>query len=272
MLDGGSLAGVTSARSEPTIDVIVTRLRAAGCVFAEDEARILVDVADTEDELEQFVVRRVGGEPLEYVLGAAEFGGLSIAVAPGVFVPRQRSLLLVETVIGLATPAATILDLCCGSGAIAAVLAARLPEATIAAADIDPAAIACARRNHAGPVYQGDLFDALPAEMRGTLDIVVCNAPYVPTAAIATMPPEARDHEFRATLDGGRDGLDLLRTVAVAAPTWLSQPGHLVMEVGDSQVDSASAIFAQAGFTPTIRTDEERGAIAITGALSPATI
>lgn len=269
MLDGGSVAGVMNARSGHAIDATVARLRAAGCVFAEDEARILFAAAADDDVLEGFVVRRVAGEPLEYIVGAAEFGGLMIAVAPGVFVPRQRSLLLVEAVTELAVPTATILDLCCGSAAIAAVLATRLPRAMIAAADIDPVAIECAKANLAGRgrVYLGDLFDALPTEMRGTVDVVVCNAPYVPTAAIATMPPEARDHEHRATLDGGADGLDLLRRVAAAAPVWLSRPGSLVMEIGDSQVDSASAIFASAGFAPTIRTDDERGALTITGSL-----
>ncbi len=249
------------------MQVVVARLRAAGCIFAEDEARILLDAADDIDLLEQFVARRVAGEPLEYIVGATEFGGLMIVVAPGVFVPRQRSLLLVETVIGLATPTSAILDLCCGSGALAAVIAARLPDATVAALDIDPAAIACAQANLAGRgrVYCGDLFDPLPSAMRGHLDVVVCNAPYVPTTAIATMPPEARDHELRATLDGGADGLDLLREVAAATPDWLSRPGHLVMEIGDSQVDSASTIFAAAGLAPTIHADDERGALAIVG-------
>ncbi|ORM35162.1 putative protein N(5)-glutamine methyltransferase [Williamsia sp. 1135] len=260
---------MSNAEPEPSIEAIVARLRAAGCVFAEDEARILIDAADDEIGLEQLVVRRVAGEPLEYIVGGTEFGGLMIAVAPGVFVPRQRSLLLVETVIDVAGPTARILDLCCGSAALAAVVADRLPDATVAAADIDPIAVACAELNLAGrgQVYRGDLFSPLPSALRGALDVVVCNAPYVPTAAIATMPPEARDHERRATLDGGEDGLDLLRRVAVAAPHWLSRPGHLVMEIGDSQVDSATTIFSDAGFTPTIRTDRERGAIAVVGSV-----
>lgn len=258
-----------SARSELSIERVVVRLRAAGCVFAEDEARILADTATDADALEQLVVRRVAGEPLEYIVGATEFGGLMVAVRPGVFVPRQRSLLLVEIAAEIAGSDAFILDLCCGSGALSAVLAARFSGASVVAADIDPVAVGCAEINLAGrgEAYCGDLFDALPSTLRGRFDVVVCNAPYVPTAAIAAMPPEARDHEPQVTLDGGADGLDLLRRVATAAPDWTTRPAHLVMEVGRGQVDAALAIFTDTGFSPAIRTDDERGATAIVGAL-----
>lgn len=268
-MERGSVASMSGARSEPSIEDVVARLRTAGCVFAEDEARILVDVATDADDLEQLVARRVAGEPLEYIVGATEFGGLMVAVRPGVFVPRQRSLLLVEIAAEVAGSDAYIADLCCGTGALAAVLAVRLPRASVVAADIDLAAVQCAQTNLAGrgEVFCGDLFDALPAALRGRLDIVVCNVPYVPTAAISTMPPEARDHEPQMTLDGGVDGLDLLRRVASAAPAWTTRPAHLVMEVGRGQVDAALAIFADAGFSPAIRDDDERGAIAIVGAL-----
>jgi release factor glutamine methyltransferase len=256
-----------TARSEASVAIVVARLRAGGCVFAEDEARILVAAAADPASLEQLVLRRVAGEPLEYIVGAVEFGGLQVSVMSGVFVPRQRSLLLVEVASELVGPTATILDLCCGSAALAAVLAARLPDAAVVAADIDPVAVACAEINLAGrgQVYRGDLFDPLPSTMRGGLDIVVCNAPYVPTAAIATMPPEAREYEPQATLDGGADGLDLLRRVAAAAPQWMARPSHLVMEVGERQIDTAQEIFAGAGFAASVRRDDDRGAIAVVG-------
>lgn len=258
-----------TARSAASSAVVVARLRAAGCVFAEDEAQILVAAAADPVALERLVQRRVAGEPLEYITGSVEFGGLQVSVIPGVFVPRQRSLLLVEIAVELALPAATIVDMCCGSGALGSVLATRLPAATIVAADIDPVAADCARVNLAGrgQVHLGDLFDALPHELGGHIDVVVCNAPYVPTAAIATMPPEAREHEPQSTLDGGVDGLDLLRRVAVSAPRWLARPSHLVMEVGASQAHTACDIFTAAGFAASIRRDDDRGAIAVVGAL-----
>ena len=108
------------------------------------------------------------------------------------------------------------------------------------AADVDPAAVACARRN-LPPVYQGDLYAALPERLRGRVDLLVVNAPYVPTAAIATMPPEARDHEPRVALDGGADGLDVQRRVAADAPAWLRPGGALLIETGADQAPRTAA-------------------------------
>ena len=146
----------------------MARLRAAGCVFAEDEARLLIATARTPDELAAMVERRAAGLPLEQVLGWAEFCGLRIAVDPGVFVPRRRTEFLVQQRRGLARPGAIVVDLCCGAGAIGAALAAAMDRAEVHAADIDPAAVACARRNvPGGHVYQGDLYQPLPARLRG---------------------------------------------------------------------------------------------------------
>src|SRR3954469_3910348 len=111
----------------PEIDV-VRRLRAAGCVFAEDEARLLLREARTADELETLVGRRGGGEPLERGVGWAEFAGLRIAVGPGVFVPRRRTEVLVEEAAALAAPGAVVVDLCCGSGALGVAVASAVGE------------------------------------------------------------------------------------------------------------------------------------------------
>jgi release factor glutamine methyltransferase len=108
---------------------VIIRLRAAGCVFAEDEARLLISAARTPAELDAMVARRTAGLPLEQVLGWAEFCGLRIAVAPGVFVPRRRTEFLVRQAAELARPGAVIVDLCCGAGAIGAALAAAVPRA-----------------------------------------------------------------------------------------------------------------------------------------------
>ena len=200
----------------PSYAHVVTALRSAGCVFAEDEARLILSTARTPAELTAMVDRRVAGLPLEHVLGWAEFRGLRIAVEPGVFVPRRRTEFLVDQAVALAPEAPVVVDLCCGSGAVGAALAAALPGAELHAADVDPAAVRCARRNvGAGAhVYEGDLFEALPRALRGRVDILAANVPYVPTDEVGLLPPEARDHEPLVALDGGGDGLDILRRVA----------------------------------------------------------
>ncbi|MET7750907.1 putative protein N(5)-glutamine methyltransferase [Micromonospora sp. NPDC005367] len=247
---------------------LVRQLRAAGCVFAEDEAELLLDAAESPDALAGLVERRIAGEPLEYLLGWAEFCGLRIAVDPGVFVPRRRTALLVEVAAELAGPSPAVADLCCGSGATTLALARRLAPRWLAAVDIDPASVACAGRNLAGlavPVFAGDLFAPLPQQWRGRLDLVVANAPYVPTTAVALMPPEARLHEVPVALDGGPDGLSVLRRVAAGAAHWLAPGGHLVVEASDRQADALSAAFTAAGLVPRVRHDEERDATAVTG-------
>ena len=198
--------------------LIVSRLRAAGCVFAEDEARLLMSAARTPAELDAMVGRRAAGLPLEQVVGWAEFCGLRIVLAPGVFVPRRRTEFLVRQAVALAPPGAVIVDLCCGAGAIGATLAAAVDRAEVHAADLDPAAVRCARQNlPGGHVYQGDLYAPLPAGLRGRVAVLAANVPYVPSEQIGFLPPEAREHEPRAALDGGADGLDVLRRVAAAA-------------------------------------------------------
>ncbi|WP_348789390.1 putative protein N(5)-glutamine methyltransferase [Leifsonia sp. NPDC080035] len=240
---------------------IVARLRAAGCVFAEDEARLLAEAAETPEELDALVARRVAGEPLEPLLGFAEFCGLRIHVEPGVFVPRQRTAMLAEHAAALAEPGMPVLDLCCGAGAIGAVVAARVPGAELYAADIEPVAVRCAAINLPGAgVFQGDLFDPLPAALRGRLGVIAVNAPYVPTEAIALMPPEARLHEPAVALDGGADGLDIHRRVAAEAAHWLAPGGVLLIEASEEQAPVSAALFAAAGMAVRVESDDERGA------------
>ncbi len=247
---------------------VVARLRAAGCVFAEDEARLLTDAAATPAELAALVDRRVAGFPLEHVLGWAMFCGLRIAVDPGVFVPRRRTEVLVREAASLARPGAVVVDLCCGSGALGVALAAVVTAVELHAADVDPAAVACARRNVGavgGSVHAGDLFDALPSGLRGRVDLLLANVPYVPSGGIASMPREAREHEPRGALDGGRDGLDVARRVVAAAPAWLSARGSLLFEVGESQAPAAVDAVAGAGLRPRVATDDDLGATVVVG-------
>lgn len=249
---------------------VVTRLRAAGCVFAEDEARLLTEAAPSRAELEAMVDRRVAGLPLEHVLGFAEFRGLRVAVDPGVFVPRQRTAYLVELAVPYVAPGAVVVDLCCGSGALGAAVADVVPDALVYAADLDPAAVACARRNlPADRVFEGDLYAALPGELRGRVDVLVVNAPYVPTGAIALMPPEARDHEPLVALDGGADGLDVQRRVAAGAPEWLAPGGALLLETSDRQAPTTLAAFERAGLSARVERDEEVGATVVVGVTAP---
>jgi release factor glutamine methyltransferase len=277
-----------------TDPLVITRLRAAGCVFAEEEAAILAASADTPAQLDVMVARRVGGEPLEQVVGWAEFAGLRVLVDPGVFVPRRRSEYLVEVAVRLAgrrgdAVPRVIVDLCCGTGALGLAVAAELAEGELAAgdadgrasadvrlsgvelhaADLDPAAVACARRNvepAGGHVYAGDLFSALPDSLRGRINVLICNAPYVPTSEIAFMPGEARDHEALMALDGGADGLAVLRRVAADAPAWLAPGSVLLVETSERQAALMAAAMDAAGLAARVHTDDEWGATVITGA------
>ncbi len=268
--------------------VIVTRLRTAGCVFAEDEARLLIATARTPADLAAMVNRRAAGHPLEHVLGWAEFCGLRISVDPGVFVPRRRTEFLAHHAIGLARqaaararqaarppgqdlagPAPVVLDLCCGSGAVGAALAAALDPVELHAADLDPAAVRCARRNLAasgGQVYEGDLYDPLPAALRGRVDVLVANVPYVPTEEVALLPLEARIYEARVALDGGGDGLDILRQVSAAAPRWLAPGGYLLVETSERQAPQAIEIVARSGLIARVASSGELNATVVIGA------
>jgi release factor glutamine methyltransferase len=248
---------------------VVGRLRAAGCVFAEDEARLLIDAAPTPADLDGLVTRRVAGEPLEQILGWAEFCGLRIAVEPGVFVPRRRTEFLVHQAAGLARELArpVVVELCCGSAAVSAALLAALEEPEVYAADIDPVATHCARRNigNRGQVYDGDLYEPLPDTLRGRVDLLVANAPYVPTDAIALMPPEARDHEPPLALDGGADGLEVHRRIAAAAPHWLASGGHLLIETSQHQAPLTAEAMNSNGLQARVTFSDQLDATVVVG-------
>ncbi|MEY9906173.1 release factor glutamine methyltransferase [Catenulispora sp. MAP12-49] len=253
---------------------VVARLRAAGCVFAEDEAEVLLQAVKEDVEpswrLAELVGRRCAGEPLEHVVGWAGFCGLRIGVGPGVFVPRRRSEFLVELAVDLGRQGRVIVDLCCGSAPFATVLATRLAQAEVHAADIDAAQLVHARGNLApfgrrARVHEGDLFDALPERLRGTVDLLVVNAPYVPSDAIDTLPAEARAYEPLASLDGGADGLAVHRRVAEGAPQWLAPRGHLLIETTEAQAELMLEVFGEAGLKAWIAQDQELEATVVIG-------
>ncbi|MFF3316260.1 putative protein N(5)-glutamine methyltransferase [Streptomyces sp. NPDC003035] len=239
---------------------VVTRLRAAGCVFAEEEAEMLLAAAAGPAELDAMVERRAAGLPLEHVVGWADFAGLRIEVDSGVFVPRRRTEFLVGQAVGLARPGALCVDLCCGSGAAGAVLLSAVDGAEVYASDIEPAAVRCARRNiepRGGRVVEGDLFAPLPDALRGRVEVLVANVPYVPTEEVGLLPPEAREYEPLIALDGGSDGLDVLRRVAAEAADWLAPGGHLLVETSERQAARAVEAVSGHGLTPRLVTSEE---------------
>lgn len=260
---------------------LIAALRAAGCVFAEDEAAILQESARSADELDRLLAQRVQGMPLEHIVGWAEFDGVRMAVAPGVFVPRRRSVFLVEQVVAVlaqgqgsdgAPP--VIVDLCCGSGALGAAVARRLTHGPrpsgceLHAADVDPAAAACAAENVAafhGRTYCGNLFDPLPKRLRGTVDAIVANAPYVPAGALEFMPREARLHEPEAALNGGTDGLDLHRAIAAQAKDWLRPGGVVLLECGTGQAAASAALLAEQGLASSIVHSEAHDCTVVAG-------
>ncbi|PZG04937.1 putative protein N(5)-glutamine methyltransferase [Nonomuraea aridisoli] len=257
---------------------IVARLRAAGCVFAEDEAALLIAAATPgggadEQGLDALVERRVAGEPLEHVLGWAEFCGLRVAVEPGVFVPRPRTAFLIEQAVALAREVArtpVVLDLCCGTGAMAAAVAAALADAEVHAADLDPAAVRCARRNlPAARVHEGDLYEPLPAALRGRVDVLIASPPYVPSEYVGLLPPEARLHEPLTALDGGGDGLDVVRRVIAGAPAWLAPGGHLLVETGERQAEATVEAMTSAGLSARAAYSDELDATAVIGTRVP---
>ncbi|MFF8725761.1 putative protein N(5)-glutamine methyltransferase [Streptomyces sp. NPDC015171] len=261
----------------PSLDhsesAIASRLRTAGCVFAEDEAQMIMSAAGNAAELEEMVERRVVGLPLEHVVGYAEFCGLRIEVDAEVFVPRRRTEALVQQAARLAPARAVVVDLCCGSGALGVALAARLDEAELYASDVDPAAVRCARRNvtpGGGAVYEGDLFEPLPAGLKGRVDVLLSNVPYVPTTEIGLLPAEARDHEARVALDGGADGLEVLRRVVAEAARWLAPGGVLLFETSQRQADGAVAAATGAGLLARVAADDELDATVIIASRSDA--
>lgn len=264
------------------VDPIVEALRAAGCVWAEDEAVLLREAAVGSDQsaLDRLVARRCAGEPLEHVVGWAEFAGHRVRVVAPVFVPRRRTEALVEVAIAHAVARDTVgggdgplrvVDLCCGSGALGlAVSTALRPtrQVLLAAGDVDVDAVACARTNLTDPddrVAVGDLFDVVPVDWRGHVDVLLANVPYVPTAEVVHLPAEARVHERAVALDGGSDGLDLFRRVVAEAPDWLAAGGTLFSEIADDQVDAAVDALQAARLTATVHHDKERDALVVVG-------
>lgn len=208
-----------------------------------------------------WIRRRAQGEPVQYITGLQEFMGLSFHVKPAVLIPRPETELLVEYALELAEslPAhPAILDMCCGSGAIAVSMAASLPDAVVTACDLSAEALRTAEENavlnHAAErivFLRTDMFDAAEPgtdSLSGRrFDMILCNPPYIPTDVIETLDVPVRDHEPRSALDGGADGLCFYRILAEQAWQHLDPGGILLMEIGYDQAAAVSRLLSETG-------------------------
>jgi len=233
------------AGADVDLAAVVERLEAAGCVAADEEAADYVALAPDEATLEAWLQRRERGEPSAWITGTVVFGGRSLRIDSGVFVPRDQSQELARRAAAVLPDAGRALDLCTGAGAVAAHLRAEVPTATVVGVDLDRRAAACARRNGVFAVV-ADLDTAIrPAT---TFDVVTAVAPYVPTGDLRLLPADVQRYEPRRALDGGADGLDVVRRVVAAAARRLRPGGSLFIEIGGTQDVALAPTLAAHGF------------------------
>lgn len=252
-----------------TPDEVAAQLRFAGSVFAEEEAALLVEAFDQED-LPDALRARCEGEPLEHILGWAMFAGLRVQVMPGVFVPRRRTELLLHEALDRLPRSGVLVEICCGAAPVATAVAAARVGARVHACDIDPTAALCALENlapYGGTASAGDMGEGIPDELFGNVDVLVANAPYVPTRELALMPREARLHEPESALDGGLDGLGVQRRVAGLARRVLRPGGVVLVETSRSQVEATSALLGREGLDTTVVLDDETAGTCVIGTL-----
>ena len=253
----GAAAAAPGVDLHLDLDAVVDRLTAAGCVAAEEEAADYVAAAPDAATLEAWLHRREQGEPPAWITGTTVFCGRTLHAAPGVYVPRAQTEELAERAAARLPPTGRAVDLCTGCGAVAAHLRAEVPTASVVGVDLDPRAAACARRNGVAAVV-GDL-GALPLGVGLGLDLVTAVAPYVPTGDLGLLPADVQRYEPRLALDGGSDGLDLVRRVVGAAGRLLRPGGWLLAEVGGAQDERLAPALAAGGFVDVAVWRDEDG-------------
>ncbi|MBA2282462.1 MAG: HemK family protein methyltransferase [Acidimicrobiia bacterium] len=223
-------------------------LAEAGFVAAQEEADELVVAAAGDGPcLEGMVRRRLTGEPLAWITGRVDFCGLVLRVDPGVYVPRWHSEVLARRAADRLPPTGTAVDLCTGSGAIAAALAAHRPEARIIGTDLDERAVACARANGV-EAHRGDLFEPVPGDLEGRVDVVVGVVPYVPTAQLGSLQRDTLTFESATAYDGGPDGAGILRLAVGGSARFLRPGGALLLELGGDHAELIDTDLARHGF------------------------
>jgi release factor glutamine methyltransferase len=228
---------------------VIRALAAAGCVAPEEEADELLRAAGEDGgSIGELVARRRRGEPLEWIVGSVVFCGIRILVDRGVYVPRTQTQALARRAASLLPATGTAVDLCTGSGAVAAVLRSARPGATVLATDRDQAAVACARSNGVTALV-GDLDEPLPPSLEGRVDVMTAVAPYVPTEELHLLPRDVVAHEPRHALDGGPRGMMLLERIAERSVRWLRPGGHVLLELGGDQARALGATMTRLGLS-----------------------
>ena len=245
---------------------LVQQLAAGGCVAPQEEAaEVIRAAADGTRPLEELVARRLSGEPLAWITGFVRFCGLRVQVDPGVYVPRPHTLALARRAASLLPSDGIGVDLCTGSGAVAAVLVASKRGATVLATEVDPAAVACARRNGVRALL-GSLDEPLPESIRGRVDVMTAVVPYVPAEELHLLPRDVLAHEPRHALDGGPGGTRFLEQVARLSAGWLAPGGRVLVELGGDQAVAIAGTIEGAGLSDIrVHRDEDGDARAIEG-------
>ncbi|HEX6231401.1 MAG TPA: HemK family protein methyltransferase [Actinomycetota bacterium] len=237
---------------------ILRALAEGGVVAPPAEAdALLAASAEGAGPVQALVARRLSGEPLAWITGWARFCDVRVRVDPGVFVPRPHTGALARRAVSLLPDGGVAVDLCTGSGAVAAVLASARPRATVVATDVDPVAVACARRNGVRALV-GNLDEPLPPSLRGRVDVVTAVVPYVPTEELHLLPRDVLAHEPREALDGGPRGTSALVRAAEAASRWLRPGGSVLLELGGDQAGEVASTLARLGLSETrVHRDED---------------
>ena len=228
---------------------VLHALAEGGCVAPQEEAAALLGASsEGAGPIDELVARRLRGEPLAWIIGWVSFCGIRVGVTPGVYVPRPHTQALTRRAVSLLPADGIAVDMCTGSGAVAAVLGSAHPHAGIVATDIDPVAVECARDNGVSALV-GDLDEPLSPSLWGRVDVMTAVVPYVPTEELHLLPRDVLANESRRALDGGRRGTALLARAAEAAARWLRPGGSVLLELGGDQAGEVAAALTDFGLS-----------------------
>ncbi len=236
---------------EPTSERtrVIHVLAEGGCIAPRAEADALLGASSEGiGPIEELIARRLRGEPLAWITGSVRFCGVRVRVDPGVFVPRPHTEAMARRAVSLLPDVGIAVDLCTGSGAVAAVLGSARPGAAVVATDVDPVAVACARRNGVRALL-GDLDEPLSPSLRGRVDVMTAVVPYVPTEELHLLPRDVLANEPRRALDGGRRGTTVLVRAAEVAAPWLRPGGTVLLELGGDQAGEVATTLADVGLS-----------------------
>jgi release factor glutamine methyltransferase len=244
--------GESENMNEPTSEErmrVLHALAEGGCVAPGAEANALLRASsEGVGPIEELIAHRLHGKPLAWITGSMRFCGVRVRVDPGVFVPRPHTQALARRAVSLLPDVGIAVDLCTGSGAVAVVLGSAHPAATVVATDVDPVAVACARRNGVSALV-GNLDEPLSPSLRGRVDVMTAVVPYVPTEELHLLPRDVLANEPRRALDGGRRGTTVLVRAAEAAARWLRPGGSVLLELGGDQAGEVATTLADVGLS-----------------------